>query len=106
MFRLRFVPDKTNIQFMKGRIAGLVVSAILSTASLILWYTPGLNYGIDFKGGILVEARMPGPADFNTMRPMLSGLGFGEVALQEFGSPQDVLIRLERQPGDDQAQQR
>ncbi len=106
MRHLRLVPDKTNIQFMKGRIAGLVVSAILSTLSVILWYHPGLNYGIDFKGGIVIEARMPGPADFAAIRSTLSGLGFGEVALQEFGSPQDVLLRFERQPGDDQAQQR
>jgi preprotein translocase subunit SecF len=105
MYRLRFVPDNTSIQFMKGRIAGLVVSAVLSVASVILFFHPGLNYGIDFRGGILIEARMPGPADFGALRSTLSALGFGEVALQEFGSPQDVLIRLERQPGDDQAQQ-
>jgi preprotein translocase subunit SecF len=105
MFRLRLVPDKTTIPFMKGRIAGLVVSAVLSFLSVILFFYPGLNYGLDFKGGILIEARTQGPADFAAMRTALGALGFGEVGLQQFGTPQDVLIRLEQQPGGDAAQQ-
>ena len=47
MFRLRFVPDNTRIKFMRGRIIGLVTSAVLSIASVILYFYPGLNYGID-----------------------------------------------------------
>lgn len=105
MFRLRFVPDGTNIQFMKGRIAGLVVSAILSIGSIALFIYPGLNYGIDFRGGILIEARTPGSADFSALRSVMDGLGLGEVQLQQFGGPNEVLIRLERQPGGDAAQQ-
>lgn len=104
MFRLRLVPEKTNIQFMKGRFAGLAVSAVLSIASIILFFYPGLNYGIDFKGGILIEARMQQAADFPGLRNLLGGMDLGEVALQEFGSPRDVLIRLERQGDDDAAQ--
>src|SRR6202008_5118672 len=84
MFRLRFVPDNTKIQFMRGRILGLVVSAILSTASIILFFYPGLNYGIDFRGGIVIEARTSGPADFAALRSTLNGLGLGEAALQQF----------------------
>jgi preprotein translocase subunit SecF len=106
MFRLRFVPDHTKIAFMKGRIAGLVVSAVLSTLSVILFFYPGLNYGIDFRGGIVIEARTSGPADFAALRSTLSGLGLGEAALQQFGGPNNVLIRLERQPGGDEAQQK
>ena len=106
MFRLRFVPDKTAIQFMRGRIAGLVVSAVLSTISVVLFFYPGLNYGIDFHGGIVVEARTQGPADFSALRSTIGGLGFGEVQLQEFGSPRDVMIRLEQQAGGDEAQQK
>jgi preprotein translocase subunit SecF len=106
MFRLRFVPDNTKIQFMRGRILGLVVSAVLSTASIILFFYPGLNYGIDFRGGISIEARTTGPANFAALRSQINGLGLGEAQLQQFGSPQDVLIRLERQAGGDEAQQK
>jgi preprotein translocase subunit SecF len=106
MFRLRFVPDNTKIQFMRGRILGLVVSAVLSSASIILFFYPGLNYGIDFRGGISIEARTTGPADFAALRSQINGLGLGEAQLQQFGTPQDVLIRLERQAGGDEAQQK
>jgi preprotein translocase subunit SecF len=105
LFRLRFFPDDTRIQFMRGRFAGLFVSAFLSIASVILYFYPGLNYGVDFIGGIAMEVRTPGPADFDAMREELGALNLGPVSLQEFGSPEDVLIRLERQPGDDLAQQ-
>ncbi len=105
MFRLRLVPDNTNIPFMRGRYAGLIVSALLSLASIVLFFHPGLNYGIDFRGGIVIEARTPQAADFAQLRHTLNALNMGQVALQEFGSPQDVLIRLERQPGDDASQQ-
>src|SRR5215475_7972105 len=106
MYRLRFVPDNTKIAFMRGRIAGLVVSAVLSILSIILFLYPGLNYGIDFRGGIVIEARTSGPADFSQLRSTLDGLGLGEAALQQFGAPDNVLIRLERQPGGDEAQQK
>ena len=105
MFRLRFVPDNTRIKFMRGRIIGLVTSAVLSIGSVILYFYPGLNYGIDFRGGIVIEARTSGPADFAALRSTLNGLGLGEAALQQFGGPNDVLVRLERQPGGDEAQQ-
>jgi preprotein translocase SecF subunit len=101
----RLVPDGTNIPFMRGRILGLVVSAILSIASVVLFFYPGMNYGIDFKGGVLVEVRTPEPADFATMRAALQQAGVGEVALQQFGSPTDVLVRMEAQ-ADEAAQQR
>ncbi|WP_370155589.1 protein translocase subunit SecF [Ferrovibrio sp.] len=104
MMRLRLVPEKTNIKFMKGRFAGLATSAFLSIASIILFFYPGLNYGIDFKGGILMEVRFERPADFPALRGMLGGLDLGEVALQEFGSPRDVLIRLEGSNRADEAE--
>src|SRR3546814_17535087 len=87
--------DLTNIKFMKGRFAGLATSAFLSIASIIMFFYPGLNYGIDFKGGILMEVRFEKPADFPGLRGKLGDLNLGEVALQQFGSPNDVLIRSE-----------
>ena len=67
--------------------------------------TKGLNFGIDFRGGILIEVGMPGEAaDLGAMRATLGGLGLGEVALQEFGQPNDILIRIERQEGGEAGQ--
>jgi preprotein translocase SecF subunit len=72
--------------------------------TLILLPTKGLNLGIDFKGGSLIEVGMPGPADLAAMRATLGSLDLGEVALQEFGDPSHVLIRIARQPGAEPAQ--
>jgi preprotein translocase subunit SecF len=73
--------------------------------SLVLLPIKGLNFGIDFQGGTMIEVRMPGDAaDLAGMRATLGTLGLGEVALQEFGTPTDVLIRIERQEGDDEVQ--
>jgi SecD/SecF fusion protein len=102
---IRFVPDKTNIRFMKGRFLGIGMSAALSLGSIVLFFTPGLNYGIDFAGGIQMELKTEGPADFSALRSELDALGLGAVHLQQFGGPDQVLARLDRQPGGDDAQQ-
>ncbi|MBL6453948.1 protein translocase subunit SecD [Belnapia sp. T6] len=90
----RLIPDVTHIPFMKGARAGLLVSAILSTASLIGAFYPGLQKGIDFKGGIVMEVRTQGPADLAALRTKVSGLGLGDVGLQQFGDAETVLVRL------------
>jgi preprotein translocase SecF subunit len=90
----RLVPDDTRIPFMKGRVMGLVVSAVLSIGSVILAINPGLEQGIDFKGGIIMEARTPGPADLGQLRSAVAGLNLGDVGIQEFGDASTVLIRL------------
>ncbi len=90
----RIVPDGTRIRFMRGAKIGVIVSAIISTGSVALAFYPGLEKGIDFKGGIVMEVRTPGPADLGQLRATVGGLNLGDVGLQEFGSPDTVLIRL------------
>ncbi|MBI2737834.1 MAG: protein translocase subunit SecD [Rhodospirillales bacterium] len=104
IFGLRLIPDNTRFRFMRARFLGIAVSAVLSVASLGLMIAPGLNYGIDFVGGTLIDVRTEQPAQLDELRSGLSALHIGEVALQEAGSAHQVLLRIERQPGDDQAQ--
>ena len=104
LFGFRLFPDHTALRFMRARFFGLTVSAILSLSSVVLLVAPGLNYGIDFVGGTLVEIRTEQPAKLEQLRAALNGLGVGEVALQTAGSAEQVLVRIERQPGDDAAQ--
>ncbi|MBU0800290.1 MAG: protein translocase subunit SecD, partial [Alphaproteobacteria bacterium] len=94
----------TKISFMKARMFGIAVSMILSIASIILFVKPGLNYGVDFMGGIQIEVRTEGPTDLASLRPILEGLELGEVKLQEFGSDNSVLVRAQRQEGGEEAQ--
>ena len=101
----RIVPDGTRIQFMRGRIMGLVVSAVLSTASIVLFFYPGLNLGIDFSGGIVMEVRTPGPTDFTKIRAALASEHVGEQGVQRFGDADQVLIRLQSQPTEAATQQ-
>jgi preprotein translocase SecF subunit len=95
---MRLAPDNTQFRFMNGRIAGLVVSAILSTASVILFFYPGLNLGIDFTGGIVMEIRTEGQADFPKIRAALSQEHIPDQGVQRFGDESTVLIRLPTQP--------
>jgi SecD/SecF fusion protein len=101
----RLAPDDTKIHFMRGKRLGLIFSVLLSLASIGLFIKPGLNYGVDFAGGIVMEIRTPEPADFPELRESLAQLNLGPVQLQQFGQPTDVLIRFERQPGDEANQQ-
>ncbi|MBV9539576.1 MAG: protein translocase subunit SecF [Acidisphaera sp.] len=97
---LRFVPDGTRIKFMRGRFLGLLTSAVLSTASIVLFFYPGLNLGIDFRGGIVMEVKTPPPADFAAIRAALTANGITEPGVQRFGDPTDVLISIRAQPTD------
>ncbi len=103
---LRIVPDDTKFDFMRFRRISFPISALLSIAAILLYFFHGLNFGIDFIGGTLIEVQSKaGPADLAKMRTTLSGLGLGDVQLQQFGAPTDVLIRVAQQPGGEQAQQ-
>ena len=98
------VPTGTKIPFMRWRKAAAAASLALVVVSVGLFSLVGLKYGIDFLGGIMIEIRTERPADLADLRSRLGGLGLGEVELQEFGAETDVLIRVERQQGDEKAQ--
>jgi SecD/SecF fusion protein len=99
LFGFRPVPDGTRFDFMKARFAGLGVAAVLVAASVLLLFKPGLNFGIDFRGGIQMEVSAGIPDDLSRYRTQLDGLGLGEVSLQTVGSEDRLLVRVERQPG-------
>lgn len=96
---LKLVPENTKIKFIDYRKIAYVLSLIMIIASFGLYFTKGLNYGIDFEGGIMVEIGTEGPADIGAIRSAMSSLNMGDVKVQEFGAPNDVLIRLEHQEG-------
>ena len=100
------VPVGTRIDFMRRRKLAAAASVGLALASALLFLVQGLNYGIDFRGGILLEVRAQGPARIADLRSDLSGLDLGEIELQEFGQETDILIRIEKQPGGETAQLR
>jgi len=101
-----FFPHDLRLPFMryKGLCLGLSIAAMV--LSLVLFLTMGLNYGVDFKGGSLIEVQSKsGPADIGALRDKLGKLGVGAVQIQSFGTATDVLIRIEQQPGGEGAQQ-
>jgi preprotein translocase SecF subunit len=106
---IEFIPPGTKFAFVhhwKLALAETVVLALLTIYLLLTPWGPGLNYGVDFRGGIKVELRTKdGPADIASMRAKLNALNLGGLQIQQFGNPTDVLIRMEEQPGGDKGQQ-
>lgn len=93
---MRLFKNKTNFNFLsvdRRRIA-VSFSALLVVISLASIATRGLEFGIDFTGGVLLEVGYPGPADLDSIRSNLAGAGFDDAQVQQFGTDTDVLVRL------------
>lgn len=88
----------TKIRFMATRKWWYTLSGVLIAASLIAWWRPGLNYGIDFTGGIAVEVAYPTAANLDRARAALAQAGLADAQAQNFGSSRDVMVRLEPRP--------
>jgi SecD/SecF fusion protein len=84
------------INFMRGRLAGPAISIVLSLASIVLFFAPGMEYGIDFSGGSVVEVRAP-QTSVEQLREGLRQQNFSHAAIQEFGEPGSYLVRLPSQ---------
>lgn len=95
MARLTIIPDNTNIDFVGRRYLAFAIDGLLVVATVLSLWFQGLNLGIDFTGGVVIEASSEQTIDLSALREKLGGLGFGEVALQNFGSEKSVLIRVQ-----------
>ena len=95
----------TKINFLKSRIITFIFSSILVFLSFGAFLVSGLNFGIDFKGGTLIEIETENEIEIAGLRDNLNSLSLGDVQVQEFGSKNNLLIRVEQQSGGDQIQQ-
>ena len=105
-FPIRLIPDDTRLPFMEWAKIRTPVSLFLILVSFVLFFTIGVNEGIDFKGGTVIEVHNnKGPADVASIRGTVDRLGFGDIQIQNIGSDADVLIRIAAQPGGEAEQQ-
>jgi preprotein translocase subunit SecF len=104
MKAIRLFPNHMNINFLRHRVLGLVMSSIIILGTFGLLISKGLNFGIDFTGGMMIEVQVQPAPDLSIMREDLNALNLGDIAIQEFGSPNDVLIRVPEQEGGKDAQ--
>lgn len=91
---LKFVPDNTNIKFVAIRHWAFAITALLTVLAVGATAYKGLNLGVDFVGGLMIEETFPAAPDLEKVRSTIDGLGVGESSLQQFGDPRTVSIRL------------
>lgn len=103
---LKLVPDNTNIRFLRLRRPAMLISVLMILASIALVAMRGLNFGVDFAGGLTMDVGFEQAAPLDELRTTVSGLGVGAPTIQEFGSPNVVSIRLPLPPGEEGATQR
>ncbi|NLH81106.1 MAG: protein translocase subunit SecF, partial [Phyllobacteriaceae bacterium] len=103
---IKLIPEDTKIPFMGARLVTFPISMVLVALSILLVAVVGLNYGIDFSGGTVIEVKShTAEADLHQIRTKLSEIGLGDVQVQGFGQPDDVLIRFGQQAGGELEQQ-
>ena len=91
---LKLVPDNTNIGFVRLRFWAFGLTALLTVLAVGLVGVRGLNLGVDFIGGVMIEAKFPRPPSLDQVRGEVDRLGLGEASLQTFGAPDTISIRL------------
>ena len=104
MFRLRLLPETPAFEFLNKMNIASGLSIMLVIGSIGLFFIQGLNLGIDFRGGILIEAQSSKTVDLAKVRSSLGRLGLGDMSIQSFGTDRDILVRVQRQEGDEKAQ--
>jgi preprotein translocase subunit SecF len=101
---LRLIPDNTSWRFMGLKKVYFIFSLCLILAAFTLMFVEGLNFGIDFKGGTLIEIKTENELSLDTIRETLNNLAYGNISIQEFGSSRDLLIRVPAQSGGEDGQ--
>ncbi|WP_230768951.1 protein translocase subunit SecF [Sphingomonas sp. Leaf4] len=103
---IKLVPDNTNIRFVAVRKVAFAVTLVLSLLAVGLVFARGLNFGVDFMGGVAIEEKFAAPPAIDKVRATIERLGVGEPAIQQFGDPKLVSIRLPVPEGDSGATDR